>query len=350
LIRRRGNSYEVRVYNPAVKKKVNVGSRASKREALRLEREKGDEFSRSTVTEITVALWAEKWLTLFPREISAETNYRYQLRQFLVDFGDRKLRDIDRLEARAWAVQHQWRLGAVRAMFNDAIRAGVIHDNPFARLGLQQTRGRKDLVVLTDDELAGLTAVASSILGEYGAHFAALIVFAACTAIRPAELFALDWDQLRLDDLEADIEWQIRQKHGKARPKSKESRTIVVPPPAVDALRTMPTFETSSVFTSLSGRRLSASSHWDRWDEVRRAAGREGMDFYELRHYGATKLLALGLSPEEVAVQMGHRDGGKLVRETYGHPEHDAIRSKIKDAWVAEWVAKQPKPALRLAA
>jgi integrase len=44
------------------------------------------------------------------------------------------------------------------------------------------------------------------------------------------------------------------------------------------------------------------------------------MNFYELRHFCATHLLELGVSHADVAVQLGHTDGGALVMCTYGHP------------------------------
>jgi integrase len=41
------------------------------------------------------------------------------------------------------------------------------------------------------------------------------------------------------------------------------------------------------------------------------------MHFYELRHFCATHLLELGVSHADVAVQLGHTDGGALVMSTY---------------------------------
>jgi hypothetical protein len=35
---------------------------------------------------------------------------------------------------------------------------------------------------------------------------------------------------------------------------------------------------------------------------------------------GLTQLLERGLSPEDVAAQLGHKDGGGLVRRLYGTP------------------------------
>jgi integrase len=60
------------------------------------------------------------------------------------------------------------------------------------------------------------------------------------------------------------------------------------------------------------------------------------MHFYELRHFCATHLLELGVSHADVAVQLGHRDGGSLVMSTYGHPSEQAARERLKRAYTAK--------------
>ena len=87
---------------------------------------------------------------------------------FVEKFGSRRLSSIDRLEARAWAQENPSRARVVRAMLNDAIDVGLITQNPFARLGLEQSRGRRDLVVLSEEELSELADHALEIHGEYG--------------------------------------------------------------------------------------------------------------------------------------------------------------------------------------
>lgn len=59
------------------------------------------------------------------------------------------------------------------------------------------------------------------------------------------------------------------------------------------------------------------------------------MDFYDLRHFCATHLLGLGASHADVAVQLGHTDGGALVMSTYGHPSEDLARLRLKRAFGA---------------
>lgn len=334
MIRKRGNSYEVRAYNPASKKNEYVGSRTSRSDARELERDSEVAFARSKTTRSTVSEFAERWLELYPpREASTYRDYSNCIKRVVRDLGHRPLGSITRMEARAYVVAHPSRLGTLRKFYNNAIDSGLAHDNPFARLGITQSRGRRDLKVLSETELGLLEQSARDSLGaSYGSHFAACIRFAASTCVRPGELFALDWSGLDLSRGRGRIDWQQRR-DGRARPKKESQRDIVVPPAAVAVLRTMPRFDSEWVFGSITGRRLTANSHEYVWNKVRSAFGRPGMDFYELRHYGATALLELGVSAEDVAIQMGHKDGGELVRTRYGHPSHEASLDRIQQAF-----------------
>lgn len=66
------------------------------------------------------------------------------------------------------------------------------------------------------------------------------------------------------------------------------------------------------------------------------------MDFYELRHFCATHLLELGVSHADVAIQLGHRDGGALVMSTYGHPAGAGARSRLRAAMTRRKPAAEP--------
>ena len=41
----------------------------------------------------------------------------------------------------------------------------------------------------------------------------------------------------------------------------------------------------------------------------------------------------LGLPDHVIAPQFGHRDGGKLVRTTYGHPDARIARDRVREAF-----------------
>ena len=68
------------------------------------------------------------------------------------------------------------------------------------------------------------------------------------------------------------------------------------------------------------------------WRPVRHAAGLPEITLHHLRHYCATRLLEAGLEAWEVAVQLGHRDGGALVMSTYGHPSERRALDRVAAA------------------
>lgn len=84
-------------------------------------------------------------------------------------------------------------------MLGDAMRDGLIDLNPFSELRLPGSRGRKDLVALTEPELVALADVALARemeLGEYGREYRAMILFSGYVGLRPGELFALRRDDI----------------------------------------------------------------------------------------------------------------------------------------------------------
>lgn len=197
---------------------------------------------------------------------------------------------------------------------------------------LEQPRGRKDLTALTEGEVRQLADLALESCGPYGSQFRAMILFAAYVGLRPAELFALERTDVRGDEV------VIRQAVGGdgeiKKPKNGRERIVILPPPAAAALRDLVVWpDLPWLFLTSRGQRFSKNSHYYYWRPVRALFGRPGMDFYELRHFCATHLLELGVSHADVAVQLGHTDGGRLVMETYGHPTELGARERLKRAY-----------------
>jgi hypothetical protein len=52
----------------------------------------------------------------------------------------------------------------------------------------------------------------------------------------------------------------------------------------------------------------------------------QALVLYHLRHACASLLLDRGISVWDVSLQLGHSDGGRLVRTLYGHPSEQASR------------------------
>jgi integrase len=162
-----------------------------------------------------------------------------------------------------------------------------------------------------------------------------MVLFSGYVGLRPGELFAL-----RRDDVQgqmATIERALKSKTRKVGDtKTHRSRTVIVPPIAQDALLQVPRHPSGLLFTSPAGRMWTQPSHHRYWSRLRLIANRPGFDFYELRHAAATMLLERGVTPWDVAVQLGHTDGGQLVMSLYGHPSEAGSRSRLLAAWDAQ--------------
>jgi integrase len=295
MIVRRGKAYGVSVYDPTVKGKRWVGSYPTLREARAAERRAAAARHPQGESE-DCAAFALRWVDDYAREAPATnlTN-RYALKGFIERFP-RKRFDGDRpAAARAWALsERQSNVRVVRAMFTDAINDGLHPGpNPFANLRLEQPRGGKDLIALTEPELYELADCAVAALGPFGRTFHAMILFAAYVGLRPGELYALERQDVSHDEVvirrSLDGTGQIK------RPKNGKERVVILPPPARAALADVPTWvDIPLLFATPRGRRFSKGTHLHYWRPVRATFGRATMDFYELRHFCATHLLGLG--------------------------------------------------------
>jgi integrase len=335
IVRRSNGKYGVSVYDKALGHKRWVGTFATRREAKEAEREALR--SSSARGSETCGDFSRRWLTDYPREAAASRQtYRYALKQFQEDFARVRLRDLDKRTARHWALnQPRSNVRTVRAMFTDAINDGLHPGpNPFSNLRLEQPRGRQNLTALTEPEAVRLADHALDCLGSFGPTFRAMVLFAAYVGLRPGELYALERRDVGKDEV------LIRQNldgTGQVKvPKNGKARTVILPPPAREALVDVPArLDVPWLFVTPRGHRFSKGSHLHYWRLVRTAFGRPTMHFYELRHFCATHLLELGVSHADVAVQLGHTDGGALVMSTYGHPSEQAARERLKRAYAA---------------
>lgn len=284
--------------------------------------------------------FAERWVRDYPRSRdSTNRTNENAVRKFAEDpqFRGVKLDDLDRATARDWARNNPSRHSSVRAMFYDALNDELCSTNPFANLRLPLSRGRMDMTPITETELDDLCDCALKVHDGYGTEFRALIIFAAYTLMRPGEIFVLDWSDVNLDidNPTVSVTKTLSGDTKIERPKNGRSREIVLPPPARDALLSLPHRSKSGrIFSTVTGKRFRKSSFHYAWNPVRLAFGKPKMDFYELKHYGCTYSLdILYMSAADVALQCGHTDGGTLVSTRYGHPSEKRARERIRAAW-----------------
>jgi integrase len=222
-------------------------------------------------------------------------------------------------------------------MFSDARRMGLVDANPFAGLRLRGSHGRKNLDVLSAEEVAGLVACAGEVWsGEVALTVGALVAAAAFTGMRPAELYGLRWADIDLRNDEIHVERQYSPKSRRFElPKNGRTRTIVLTPHARNRLLALPRPVDSEtlVFRAARGGPMTGRVQHYYWHPVRCRFGSPSMDLYELRHFCAAWLFNdLELPAQDVAHQLGHTDGGALVQRLYGHPSERLARERIKRA------------------
>jgi integrase len=338
-----------RVRHPVTGKQTNpadvIGgprSYATEREAIRAEEDAPDLFVDHAERGATVAEWQTTWTTdpLWARKAESTNMHRAErTRAFAAAYADRPLRTIGAADVADW-LRGGMNLGTVpmlRAMFNDARRphAGVLVDrNPFAGLGLEQSKGRKHIQPPAPGEVARLIAAADELTPP---SFAAYLATAVYSAMRPGEL-----DALRATDLDFTpgaetirVERQWNAEAGKLTPPKHDSRrTIALVEPLHARLLDLPR-ESEWLFTTMRGHHYVPSTRSHHWNRVRAAVGIGNVSLYEAtRHYFAWYALnVLELPDHVVALQLGHTDGGTLVRELYGHPDAAIARERIRAAF-----------------
>jgi hypothetical protein len=279
-------TWVVEIYDPVAKKKAHVKARdygmevpRTERQAKALERAalNARDGRRRGARNETCSSFAERWADDYDGRGRGEGT-RVRLRQSVKAFGehddfkDRPLRSISRDEGRNWAKANPWQLPALRAMYNDAIADKLTDENPFAALGLEQSKGREDITVLTRNEIELLETTALEVHGEsFGAEFAAMITWGAYTCVRTGESFASRYSLLDGDVYH--LRTQFHSKLGReTSPKHDSAGTIYVPDPAHRAVLDKPRrIDDDLMFRTKRGKQFRQESLHRAWVPVRAA-------------------------------------------------------------------------------
>lgn len=288
----------------------------------------------------TVVEFADRWLTDFNRKPrsgkerwghGALQSNRYALAPLKEEFGAEKLATLpDNRDFHKWLVQQPAsNVKTYRTMFADAVKARAMSENPAAGLRLEQSRGRSDLVVLTEEETVLLADTALSYWGgEFGLKVKAIVDWQVSVGTRGIGL-----RNLRVEDLRGS-EVYVRHPGKGVKP-----RTIYVPERARVAVGAMPrALDQKWLFTTKTGLQLTKSSLYAAWDPVRRDFERkldprraqelrdsreDGglLEMHELRHCAATTMRRRGAGWEQIGWQLCHdeKDAGYQAKDTYTH-------------------------------
>lgn len=333
--RRRGNKWVWQGYVAGQKHWVSGDDKGEVEEKvaqLVLDRKKAKRSSE------TCDRFAARWAGAYPREKESTNLHNHErVSKFGKDFKGVLLCDVDRVAARVWALENPGRWKNVRAMFTDAVRDGLAQENPFLNMRLAGGRGRRDLVVITSDQLEHILSCARTTWKDYGLRmYAPMIQFAAYSGLRPGELYGLRWDDVDFKTQTVYVQRQYNVKvHKFTAPKNGKARLLHLTPPAARALAKVP-HQREEVFFTPRGHMFTGRVQHYYWNPVRNAAGLPGLDWYEAtRHYFGTYLANMGLQPYDIAQAMGHQDGGKLALERYIHVGEQDARARIAAAFRA---------------
>jgi integrase len=324
---------------------------ATRREAERAEDRARDRLLGAAARGTTVREWWTEWTTsdLWKRPAeSTNAHYRERTRAFAVRYADRPIASIGPPDVADWL-----RGGANRAtvqtlctMFADAARpeAGALVDrNPFRALRLRRTRGRRDAQPPDQATVARMLAAADLLTPP---SFAAYLLTACYSAARPGELDALRWGDVDLRAETIRIERQYNAKTATLTgPKHGSRRTVAMTAPVRGRLEVLPR-ESEWVFTTVRGTHYTPSSRAFHWNRVRCAVGLGNVPLYlaTRHHFAWYALNVLELPDHVVALQLGHTDGGTLVRELYGHPDARIARERIRAAYAETGQVKALPP------
>jgi integrase len=287
---------------------------------------------------VTVATFARTWTTdpLFARpKRSTNVHNAERIQAFVQLYGDLPLRHVGDFTVAQYLAggKRNSTVPALRAMFNDAMsaKAGrLTRVNPFANLGISRGTGNKHKSPPSPAQLAQMLGLARDLTPP---SFAAYLEAGCLTAIRPSELDALAWPQIDFAAGEIDVNVQYNAKIRDFTEPKYGPYTVALVEPAKRLLLSLP--REGFVFTTLRGTHYTPSSRTHHWNRVRAAAGLGKLTLYlATRHYfGWYAVNVLGLDTAIVAEQLGHKDGGRLVEQLYGHPDKRLRRAKIRDAF-----------------
>lgn len=293
---------------------------AKARARVELERE-------SDVSKLTVDEWASRFLARYAKrnKRSSHATAVQALKRFRKDMGDRPLVSITRLDALDWVEAEKPGAGVLVTMFAAAVDAELLDRNPFRALG-PKTKGRSEDPPPTAEEFGKLVASCSA-LKWYAPQMRALLTFAAYTGMRPGEIYALEWGDIDFDKMRIRVERRLWQGELDT-PKSNRAKTIVLTPPARDALLGLASrLEGGLVFRSKRGKRLSQATLSNYWGQVTAKAGLEFEFYMATKHFCVHYLWTeLDLSRRAIAAQMGWKLGtvDKMLG-IYGHGDVGAL-------------------------
>jgi integrase len=232
----------------------------------------------------------------------------------------------------------------LRAIFNTALDDGLIRRNPCRIKGADRENSPERPVLTVTQVYALADAV--------GLRYRALILLAAFTSLRWAELAALTPADINLDARTVRVTRQLYY-HGAGYsfgpPKSRAGVRVVsfpelIVPDVRKHLEWLPSSATLA-FASSTGSPLAHSNFRNRvWLPALAAVGLAGIHLHDLRHTGNQLTANAGANPKELMARMGHDSERAALIYLHSTAERQrALADAVGEAARAE-LAKSKKP------
>jgi integrase len=222
---------------------------------------------------------------------------------------------IARLAARAPRRAHM-ALGTLKRVLRDAEERGQRVDPGLYRITVARAPEREPRFLTWEeaDELA-------SWMPE---QVRRIVPIAILSMLRRGEILALRDRDLDLEAASISVFGQHQDGARVATKTRAGRRTVDVGPQAVRLLVEQQAARSPSpdgyLFPNRAGGPFDADNFMSRvFKPAARAAGIPELTFHDLRHTGASLMIAAGCHVKVIAEQMGHSDGGALVLKRYGH-------------------------------
>jgi integrase len=294
------------------------------------------EQKEQTSPDVSFEALADEWLaTIKPRmKASSYTRRVSSMNQLKPYFKGKKLRAIKPEDLNAWEAS---RTGisnrtfnvdreTLRIVFEYAISPrGILSKNPVDKKSMPKRKEHKALVVPpTKEQFRQLVAVIKE--NKYTRGALEYVEMLAYTGIRLQELNHITW---------ADVDFEKNKLHitgGEEGTKNHEHRSIDLAPPAKAVLERI-----------LNGKKPTAMPATD--TILKQKSARSAMKtacvamglseftftHHDLRHFFCTNAIENNIPDHVIAYWLGHKDGGILVKKTYGHLRagHSAEMAKL---------------------
>jgi integrase len=264
--------------------------------------------------------FADKWLeTIKPRlKASSYTRRVSSIKQFKPLFMDTKMREItlDRLQKweasrskisnRTFNVDRE----TIHLIFKYAVKLNLISKNPIDKESLPKRKEPKAIITPpTREQFTEMLAVLRE--NSFSQEAVPYVEFLAYTGLRLEEINSVKWQDV-------DFTKGLLTVTGGETGTKNQQRSIPLFPPARAVLEHLSNGKKMPPIATIFKQKSARSS-------MKTACVAMGMEedqcftHHDLRHFFCSNALEKNVPDHVIAAWLGHKDGGILVRKTYGH-------------------------------